>query len=248
MRLFVRAAGWGRGYYWTESTPDGPRDAGQVPVEYYFELLRNQDSLAPSVSVYHSATGYHVLCLGLASRRNEPSRRVVTNSLLAQWPDERSARLFVAAALASGPAAADAVFAPGFERALDLCIDHDEAHEQYRVDADALRRLVEGLVGSAAGLGEPDPFPDDVFLERLFARNSPERRRELQAALCRYELPAGPREPAPRLVLAVAGLEDAERLCHAGAWVALSERCPAEAWSVFTPPGQQPRAAGWEQC
>jgi hypothetical protein len=247
MRLYVRAAGWGRGYYWTELTPAGMRDAGQVPVEYYFELLRNQDSLAPSLSLYHSAAGYHVLCLGLATRRNEPARRIITNSLLLEAADERSARLFAAAILA-GPEGAGPVFRPAFEEALDRCIDHDATRDHYRVEAAVLHRLIEDTIGTAAALGEPDPFPDDVFLERLFARNSPERRRELQAALCRYELPVLVPEPKPRLLLAVAGLEDAERLCRDGAWVALSDRCPADTWVVFTPPGQRAHPPLWDRC
>jgi hypothetical protein len=235
MRLFVRAAGWGRGYYWTEVAADSTRDAGQVPVEHYFELLRNQDSLAPSMSLYHSAAGFQLLCLGLTTRRNEPTRRVITNSLLLEWPEERSARLFAAAVLA-GPEAGP-VFRAAFERELDRCIDHDSEREHYHVDAPQLRRLLQGEIVLAEHLGEPDPFPDDVFLERLFARNSPERRRELQAALCRYELPALPARSAPQLLLAVAGLEDAQRLCDAGAWIALSERCSVETWTVFGAPG-----------
>jgi hypothetical protein len=246
MRLFVRSAGWDRGYYWTEVGQAGTRDAGQVPVENYFDLLRNQDSLAPSLSLYHSGAGYHVLCLGLATRRNEPARRVITNSLLIEWPEERPARLFAAAVLAAaekGP-----VFRGGFEQALDRCIDHDATREHYQVEPAALHRLVEQAIGDAVILGEPDPFPDDVFLERLFARNSPARRRELQAALCRYELPVLPPAAAPRLLLAVAGLEDAERLCKAGAWVALSERCAAESWTIFLSAGQHAHAPLWDRC
>lgn len=245
MRVFVRAAGWGRGYYWTEVTAEGSRDAGQVPVECYFDLLRNQDSLAPSLSLYQSVAGYHVLGLGLATRRNEPARRVITNSLLFESPDERTARLLAVAVLAIGD---DAVFRAAFEQALDGCIDHDATREQYRVDAPKLHRLVAEAIAAAAALGEPTPFPDDVFVERLFARNSPERRRELHGALCRYELPARPAEPQPRLLLAIAGLEEAERLCAAGAWIALSSRCEAEAWAVFTPAGQSPRSALWDRC
>jgi hypothetical protein len=247
MRLFVRAAGWGRGYYWTEVTAAGVQDAGQVPVEYYFDLLRNQDSLIPSLSLYQSAARYHVLCLGLATRRNEPARRVIGNSLLLEWPEERPARLFAAAVLAVAEGSGT-VFRPSFEQELDRCIDHDATQDHYRVDAGALRRLVDEAIGAAAGLGEPDAFPDDVFLERLFARNSAERRRELQAALCRYELPALPPGPTPRLLLAVASLEDAERLCALGAWVSLSERCPADAWTVYGPPGQTARPPLWERC
>jgi hypothetical protein len=246
MRVFVRAAGWGRGYYWTEVTADAARDAGQVPVAYYFDLLRNQDSCAPSLSIYHSAAGYHVLCLGLATRRNESARRIITNSLLVEWPGERPARLFAAAVLAGsdgGP-----VFDRAFEEAFDQCIDHDETREHYRVDLAALGRLIAAALDAAAQLGEPDAFPDDVFLERLYARNSADRRRELQAALCRYELPALPPGPAPRLLLAIAGLEDAERLCGAGAWIALSERCTAEAWTIYLAPGQPAHAPLWDRC
>jgi hypothetical protein len=245
MRLFVRAAGWGRGYYWTEAAADGSRDAGQVPVEHYFDLLRNQDSLTASLSLYHSAAGYHVLCLGLATRRNEPSRRVITNSLLLETPDERSARLFAGSVLA---AAHGEVFRTDFEEELDRAIGHDDTQEHYCVDAVTLHRLVDDAIAAAAGLGEPEPFPDDVFVERLYARNTLERRRELHAALCRYELPAAPPEPAPRLLLAVAGLEDAERLCAAGAWIALSERCATESWTVFHPPGRARRPALTERC
>src|SRR5579883_790395 len=111
MRRYVRAAGWGRGYYWTEVGPEGGRDAGQVPVDHYFDLLRNQDSLAPSLSLYHSAAGYHLLCLGLPSRRNDPSRRVIGNSLLLETPDERLARRFIAGVLAAD---AGTVFGPHF--------------------------------------------------------------------------------------------------------------------------------------
>jgi hypothetical protein len=245
MRLFVRAAGWGRGYYWTEATADGPRDAGQVPVEYYFDLLRNQDSLAASLSLYHSAAGYHVLCLGLATRRNQPSRRVITNSLLLETPDERPARLFAAAVLA---AETGSVFHAGFEPELDRAIAHDDTQEHYRIDAAALHRLVDDAIATAAGLCEPEQFPDDVFVERLYARNTVERRRELHGALCRYELPAVPPEPAPRLLLAVAGLEDAERLCRAGAWIALSDRCATDTWAVFNPPGRALRPALTDRC
>ena len=73
-------------------------------------------------------------------------------------------------------------------------------------------------------------------------------RRELQAALCRYELPAVPPGPSPRLLLAIAGLDDAERLCNAGAWIALSDRCAAEAWTVFTAAGQRGHAPLWDRC
>jgi hypothetical protein len=248
MRLFVRSAGWDRGYYWTEVSPAGTRDAGQVPVENYFELLRNQDSLAPSLSLYQSAAGYHVLCLGLATRRNEPARRVITNSLLVEWTEERSARLFAAAVLAVAAAEPGPVFRPLFEQELDRCIDHDATRDHYKVEPAALSQVVDRAIATAAQFGEPDPFPDDVFLERLFARNSPERRRELQAALCRYELPALPPAPQARLLLAVAGLEDAERLCHAGAWVALSERCAAETWTILIPAGQHAHAPIWDRC
>jgi hypothetical protein len=245
MRLFVRAAGWNRGYYWTEATADGARDAGQVPVECYFELLRNQDSLGPSLSLYHSAAGYHVLCLGLASRRNQPARRVITNSLLLEAPDERSARLFTAAILAGE---SDGVFRATFEEDLDRAVEHDDTQDHYCIDAASVRRVVEDAIVAAAELGEPEAFPDDVFVERLFARNTLERRRELQGALCRYELPPMPPEPAPRLLLAVAGVEDAERLCAAGAWIALSERSSAEAWTAFTPPGGDLKRVRRDRC
>src|SRR5260370_11065543 len=245
MRLFVRAAGWERGYYWTEATAEGSRDAGQVPIDCYFDLLRNQDSLAPSLSLYQSAAGYHLLCLGLATRRNESARRVITNSLLLESAEERPARLFAAAILAdeSGP-----VFRAAFEQELDRWIDHDDTHDHYRVDGAALCRLVADTIGAAASLGEPEPFPDDVFVERLYALNTALRRRELRGALCRYELPAASPEPAPRLLLTVAGLEDAEQLCSAGAWVVLSSRCTAETWAVFTPPGRAPRSALMDRC
>lgn len=245
MRLFVRAAGWGRGYYWTEAAADGAHDAGQLPVEHYFALLRNQDSLAASLSLYHSAAGYHVLCLGLATRRNEPSRRVISNSLLLETPNERPARLFAAAVLA---AENGTVFRAEFAEELDRAIAHDDTQEHYCVDTIALHRLVEAAIAAAADLGESESFPDDVFVERLYARNMLERRRELHGALCRYELPAAPPEPTPRLLLAVAGLEDAERLCGAGAWIALSERCAAETWTVFHPPGRVRRPALTDRC
>jgi hypothetical protein len=247
MRLFVRAAGWGRGYYWTEVTADSTRDVGQVPVECYFALLRNQDSLAPSLSIYHSATGYHVLCLGLATRRNESARRVIKNSLLLEWPSERPARLFAAGVLAAS-ADGGPVFRPAFEQDLDRCIDHDATRDHYRIAAEAVHQLIAQLLHTVGAMGEPDPFPDDVFLERLFARNSTERRRELQAALCRYELPALPPGPTPRLLLAVAGLEDAQQLCDAGAWVALSERCTAETWTIYLAPGRPAHAPLWDRC
>jgi hypothetical protein len=246
MRVFVRAAGWGRGYYWTEVTADATRDAGQVPVAYYFELLRNQDSCSPSLCVYHSGAGYHVLCLGLATRRNEPTRRIITNSLLVEWPDERPARHLAAAVLAmttGGP-----VFDPAFEQAFDRCIEHDAMRDHYLVDPVALNRLLAGALDASAELGEPDAFPDDVFVERLFARNSPVRRRELQAALCRYELPAPPAGTSPQLLLAVAGVEDAERLCGAGAWVALSGRCRADGWTVYLTADRAAHAAPWDRC
>lgn len=247
MRVFVRAAGWGRGYYWTEVTADATRDAGQIPVAYYFDLLRNQDSCAPSLSLYQSAVGYHVLCLGLATRRNEPARRVISNSLLVEWPDERPARLFAASVLAasdeSGP-----VFHAAFEQSLDGCIEHDATRDHYQVDGTAMHRLLAESLDAVAKLGDADCFPDDVFLERLFARNSPDRRRELQAALSRYELPALPPGPSPRLLLAVAGLEDAERLCDAGAWIALSERCAADGWTVYLAPGRPAHAPLVDRC
>jgi hypothetical protein len=244
MRLFVRAAGWERGYYWTEVTAEGVRDVGQVPVEYYFELLRNQDSLAPSLSIYQSAAGYHALCLGLATRRNEPTRRVITNSLLLESTDEKTARLFAAAILAADEGV---VFRPNFEQDFDRCIDHDDTQHHYRIGPE-LHSVVRTWIAATAETGEPAPFPDDVFVERLFARNSAERRRDLHGALCRYELPPLPPETEPRLLLAVAGLEEAERLCEIGAWVALSERCDAEGWSIFTPAGQAPRKPLWDRC
>jgi hypothetical protein len=245
MRLFVRAAGWERGYYWTEATAEGSRDAGQIPIDCYFDLLRNQDSLAPSLSLYHSAAGYHVLCLGLATRRNESTRRVITNALLLESPEERPARLFAAAILADE---SGSVFLPAFEQELDRWIDHDDTQDHYRADGAALCRLIADTIGATASLGEPEPFPDDVFVERLYALNTALRRRELRGALCRYELPAAPPEPAPRLLLTVAGLEDAEQLCSAGAWVVLSSRCTAESWCVFTPPGQKTRRALMDRC
>ncbi len=247
MRVFVRAAGWGRGYYSTEVTADATRDAGQVPVAYYFDLLRNQDSCSPSLSIYQSAAGYHVLCLGLATRRNEPTRRIITNSLLVEWPDERPARLLAAAVLAAS-ADGGPVFHRAFEQALDRCIEHDAMRDHYLVEPTVMHRLIAESLDAAAKMGEPDAFPDDVFLERLYARNSPERRRELQAALCRYELPALPPGPSPRLLLAVAGLEDAERLCDAGAWIALSGRCAADTWTVYLTPGRPAPAALWDRC
>jgi hypothetical protein len=243
MRLFVRAAGWERGYYWSEVSAGGVRDVGQVPVEQYFELLRNQDSLAPSLSVYHSAAGYHVLCLGLATRRNEPTRRVITNSLLLESTDEKTARLFTASILAGDDAA---VFRTHFEQELDHCIDHDDTQHHYRIGPE-LHGIVSTWIATAAEAGEPDPFPDDVFVERLFASNNPERRRELHAALCRYELPPSPPENRPRLLLAVTGIEDAKSLCEVGAWIALSDRCDAEGWQIFTPAGQT-RSALWDKC
>ena len=244
MRLFVRAAGWERGYYWSEVTAEDVRDIGQVPVEQYFDLLRNQDSLAPSLSIYHSTAGYHVLCLGLATRRNEPARRVITNSLLLESPDEKAARQFAAAILAADEGK---VFRPSFEQDLDRCIDHDDTQHHYCTGPE-LHAVVSRCIAAAAALGEPDPFPDDVFVERLFARNSSERRRELHAALCRYELPPLPPENKPRLMIAIAGLEEAEKLCEAGAWVALSERCDVDGWSIFTPAGAPARKPIWDRC
>jgi hypothetical protein len=251
MRLFVRAAGWERGYYWTEVTAKGTRDAGQVPVESYFDLLRNQDSLAPSLSVYQSAAGYHVLCLGLATRRNEPTRRVITNSLLIETADERTVRLFVAAILATGdsdPGDCPSVFQDTVAEQIDECIDHDDTQDHYRVEAGRLHGLIATATDQAVAMGEPEQFPDDVFFERLFARNTAERRRELQAALCRYELPALVLEKKPRLLLAISGREDAEKLCGAGAWIALSDRCEAEGWGIFTLPGQPTRKPLWDRC
>ena len=97
-------------------------------------------------------------------------------------------------------------------------------------------------------LNEQMPFPDDVYVERLYARNTALRRCELRGALCRYELPAVPPEAAPRLLLTVAGLEDAEQLCSAGAWVVLSSRCTAETWCVFAPPGHKVRRNLLDRC
>ncbi len=160
-------------------------------------------------------------------------------------PTERPARLFAAAVLS---ATGTSVFDPAFAQALDRCIEHDAMGDHYLVEHGALHRLITESLEAAANMGEPDAFPDDVFLERLYARNGPERRRELQAALCRYELPASPPGASPRLLLAVAGLEDAERLCHAGAWIALSDRCAAEGWTIYLAPGRQAHAALWERC
>jgi hypothetical protein len=247
MRLFVRAAGWGRGYYWTEVTAEGSRDAGQVPVDNYLELLRDQDALAPSLSLYHGPRGYQVLCLGLASRRNEPGRRVITNSLLVEWAEERPPRLFAASVLAAG-ADDGPVFRAAFEQEVDRCIGHDTEGDHYRVDPTALQCILDAGIAAMANLGEPEAFPDDIFVERLFARNSPERRVELHAGLCRYEIPVLSPDLMAQLLLAVTGLEDAEALCAAGAWVVLSGRCGQEAWTIFSPGDKGARKKMWDRC